>query len=400
MKKILYPLAVILILPLLYRCERKEDFNHLYLKDHSLVRSYAASNISSKLLLLEAVYPEIASLEANISYGARVYSISYKTTFLGEEITASGLVSIPDTEGSFPIISFQNGTNTCHSNAPSVNPNNTLYSLLSMNAGLGFIIAIPDYIGFGESEEFLHLYFHTESNNQLIRDMIHAVEELTDYNEGLSTNKDLYLMGYSQGGWATLAALNDLEQYQLEDYNLKAASCGAGAYDLIDFTHHIISLETFPNPFYFPYYIESRRQNGIIDDPTNLFFKEPYASLIPGLFDGSLCNSELNTYLTDTISNLLSDNLISGFDYSDDFIQLRNELLSSSIIPWKINTPVLLAHSNGDQSVPVQQSVNMYDDLLAAGTEQSNIDFLELDDLLHNEAIIPWGIHTLLWFLN
>jgi hypothetical protein len=179
-----------------------------------------------------------------------------------------------------------------------------------------------------------------------------------------------------------------------------AASCGAGAYDLVDFTHYVLSLQDYPTPFYFPYFIESRRQNDIIDQPLSLFFREPYASLIPGLFDGSLCNSELNDRLTTSIPDLLTENLLTGFDNNDDFILLRSELAASVVSPWKVNTPVLFTHSNADESVPFVQSVNMYNDMLDAGTEESILDFLELDGLLHNEAIIPWGIATLRWFTD
>ncbi len=391
---------VLCLLALTYSCEHSEDFNHVYLQDYNLLRAYTSSNIIANMLLLQTAYPDIASLADHISYDVRVYSISYKTTFMGEQIIASGLVSIPDDEGSFPVISFQNGTNTCHSNAPSVNYNNALYSLLSINAGNGFIIALPDYVGFGESEEYLHPYFHSESSNQAIRDMILAVEELTDYFNGLSVSKELYLMGYSQGGWATLSALKDIEQNDLEDYSLVSASCGAGAYDLIDFTHYVLNLDTYPTPFYLPYYIESRRQNGIINDPLNLYFKEPYASAITGLFDGSLCNSELNSYLTNDISELLTDHLISDFDTSDDFIAMKNELLSSSVTPWKLNTPLMITHSNGDQSIPIKQSSDLYNNLIDAGTPENDLVFLEINDLDHNDAIIPWGINTLNWFIN
>ena len=394
------PAMVLCLLSLTYSCEHTEDFNHVYLQDNNLLRAYTSSNIIYNMLLLQTAYPDIASLADNISYDVRVYSISYKTTFMGEQIIASGLVSIPDEEGSFPVISFQNGTNTCHSNAPSVNYNNALYSLLSINAGNGFIIALPDYIGFGESEEYLHPYFHSESSNQTIRDMILAVEELTDYSKGISVSKELYLMGYSQGGWATLSVLKDIEQNNLEDYSLVSASCGAGAYDLIDFTHYVLNLDTYPNPFYLPYYIESRRQNGFINDPLGLYFKEPYASAITGLFDGLLCNSELNSYLTNDITELLTDHLISDFDTSDDFIAMKNELLASSVSPWKLNTPLMITHSNGDQSIPIKQSSDLYNNLIDAGTLENDLVFLEINDIDHNDAIIPWGINTLNWFIN
>jgi len=400
MKRRSISLSILFLLSLLYACERSEEFDHIYLVDHSLIRSYTASNIINSLAIIENLYPEIATLADRIEKDVKIYSISYRTFFQGREVIASGLVSLPDAGGSYPVISFQNGTNTCHSNAPTADPNSLLYSLLNMNSGLGFIIAIPDYLGFGKSEEILHPYHHTESSNQVIRDMIFAVEELSDYIKGVDVNKELYLMGYSQGGWATLAVLKDLENNLPGGYNLMAASCGAGAYDPVDFTHYILSLEEYPSPFYLPYYIESRRQNNIIDDPPDLFFKEPYATLIPGLFDGSLCNSELNSQLTTSIPDLLTENLLTGFDSSDDFIQLRSELDASVISPWEVKTPVLFAHSNGDENVPFSQSLKMYNDLLDAGTEESILDFLELDGLLHNEAIIPWGIATLAWFTD
>lgn len=392
--------AILFLLSLFYACERSEEFDHTYLVDHSLIRSYTASNIINSLAMIENLYPEISILADRIEKDVKIYSISYRTFFQGSEVIASGLVSLPDDGGSYPMISFQNGTNTCHSNAPTADPNNLLYSLLNMNSGLGYIIAIPDYLGFGESEEILHPYHHTESSNQVIRDMIYAVEELSDYIEGVDVNKELYLMGYSQGGWATLAALKDMENNLPEGYTLMAASCGAGAYDLVDFTHYVLTLEDYPTPFYLPYYIESRRQNDIMDDPLDLFFKEPYAGLIPGLFDGSLCNSELNSHLTNSIPDLLSDELLAGYDSSDDFIQLRSELVASIVSPWNVKTPVLFTHSNGDENVPFSQSLDIYNALLDAGTAESMLDFLELDGLLHNEAIIPWGISTLAWFID
>jgi len=393
-------ILILSLLLLVYACERDEGFNHIYLDDHQHLRSNTSTNIIANFQLLESLHPAASQLAGNVAYGSKVYSISYNTIFQGEEVIASGLVSIPDARGTFPIISFQNGTNTCNSSAPSSDHDNMLFSLLTMNSGNGFIIVIPDYIGFGESKEYLHPYYHKESTTRVIRDMILAVEELADYNAGLELSKELFLMGYSQGGWASLAALKDMENDPLPGYILRSASCGAGAYDLIDFTHYILSRETYSKPFYLPYYIESRRQNGIMDEDLNLFFKEPYAGMIPGLFDGTLCNNELNSNFTTNLPELLSEELLTAFDSSEDFITLRNELTGSGITAWKVNSPVLITHSNGDQSVPIKQSFDLLDNLLAAGTDENNIHFTEIDGLLHNEAAVQWGINSLIWFIN
>ena len=53
-------------------------------------------------------------------------------------------------------------------------------------------------------------------------------EELPDI-----TIKDaVYLAGYSQGGWATLALHEALEKDYPDEFNLKGSVCGAGPYDL------------------------------------------------------------------------------------------------------------------------------------------------------------------------
>ena len=53
----------------------------------------------------------------------------------------------------------------------------------------------------------------------------------------ITITDEYYLMGYSQGGWATLALLEALEKNYSSDFTVKAASGGAGPYDLSYFNH-------------------------------------------------------------------------------------------------------------------------------------------------------------------
>lgn len=388
---------IIMMLAVFSAC-KKEEFNDLVLTSHKLVRSYYSGNIGASLNIYSTLYPEIADIVSEVEFSVKVYTIEYRTQFEGKEVIASGLVSVPDASGSFPMISFQNGTNSCHSNAPSVSYSSQLYSLLNMMSSNGYIIAMTDYLGFGSSDDLLHPYYHKESTTGVVADMILAVDELVNNHLKPDHNGNLFLMGYSQGGWATMASLNSMESEPPASMSIMAASCGAGAYYLTDYALTVLESETFPNPFYFPYFIEGRRENGLMDISLPLFFNEPYASAIPALFDGTLCNDEINENLTESIPELFTQNIITNFSTGSDFATLRTELEEASVIPWKTDTPILLAHSNGDESVHYTQSLQMREGLITAGTSEELINFLTFEELLHNEAILPWGLATIIWF--
>jgi pimeloyl-ACP methyl ester carboxylesterase len=395
-KQILLISLWLLLITVFISCEKSSDESKIsgkYLYDYTLVASYSEAEIKSVLS-----FAGLDTLLQYTNYGGKVYKVIYQTTFLGEQILASGLFAVPDVSGDFPILSFQNGTNTCHRNAPSVNPNDLFFTLISSAAGSGYIIAITDYIGFGESSDILHPYHHKESSNAAVIDLIRAVKEFVDApSTNVNSNNQLYLMGYSQGGWASMMALQALETNPLNGIEVKGAACGSGAYNMMDISAHILSLEQYGNPFYLPYYVQSRRQNGLCGSPLSKYFKSPYSESIPELFDGSLCNAELNQQLTNDMSELIQTDLIENFSTSDAYINLRTHLTNSTIVAWNTNAAVRLYYSNGDNSVPGELSENFYNDLLTFGNTDNKYSLVEVDDLDHNEAIVPWGTDALLW---
>ncbi|MBN2348486.1 MAG: alpha/beta hydrolase [Bacteroidales bacterium] len=382
-------------------CEKEKENNEFenftVLTDYSYINSYTSSSI--KLLLSTAAiqYPEMGQLVTGTKYDIDIYSLEYKTSYKNSEITGSGLLCVPNAEGEFPLLSFQNGTNTKHANAPTENPGDTLYLLLELLSGNGYIIFIPDYIGFGTSADVLHPYYQRETNNAAIIDMLNAGKEfLTLSNIQANTNNDLFVMGYSQGGWATLSVLDEIENNINTNFNVVAASCGAGAYNLRATSDYILSQETFPGPLYLPYYIESHRRYGSISEPLQTYFKEPYASRIPGLFDGLHSNSEVNAQLSETVDELVTDDLLNNLNTGAGFLSLRNELIASSVEAWSTSTFLRFYHGTADLNVPPSESQNIYDDFKAASS--SHVEIFQLPSLTHETALIPWGIKSFIWF--
>ena len=394
-------LVLLAVLILIVSCEKQDNENKVYgdyLYEYELLSSYTEQQVKEKLFLGSLVIPGLDTLISSSEYGVDVYRILYQTSFNSEDIIASGLVCIPTSSGSFPIISFQNGTNTCHSNAPSENPSDIFYSLISIMAGSGYVITIPDYVGFGESVNILHPYHHKESSNAAVVDLLLAAQELiTSSVIQSSMNNELYLMGYSQGGWATMSVLKELEINSTGGFVINAAACGAGAYNLVEMSKHVLGLDEYSNPFYLPYFIESRRQNGILNEALTMYFNQPYANDIPDLFDGTLCNSEMNDQFPSRIAEMLTPDFIANFETSESYAPLRAELQKNSIDTWSLQADLRIYHSTGDNSVPSFLSENMYNDFIDQGVPPAKITLVKEELLDHNDAINHWGIDALAW---
>lgn len=393
-------LIIILILSVT-SCEKKETSpDYAYVVHYEKVFSYEQSQIELILALGAIQYQEIDSLNLEVLFDVDVYKITYRTQFNGNSIEASGLVCFPVGKQDFPVISFQNGTNTCHSNAPSERLDNQLYSFISIMATGGYIIAIPDYIGFGVSSEILHPYMHRESTNAAVIDLMHAVIEITETkNVSATYNGNVFLMGYSQGGWASLSVLNALESNPDDRLNVLAAACGAGAYDLESMAEYILSQEEYPTTFYMPYFLESRIINNIFPDSLSTYFKEPVATNIPDLFAGELCNNELNAEFPLKVNELMQDDLINKFSDGISYKSLRTELNKNSVNAWSVNAKLRFYHSSGDQSIPYFQTSNIaafFHTYGLSGDQLSSVLVMN-DTLDHNDVIISWGIDAINW---
>lgn len=372
-----------------------------YLVTYQKQKAYIPGIIKPVLDAVGKNYPEIAMLKEKMEHGVSVYKISYITRFNGKDIIASGLVSIPETKGvTFPVLSYQNGTNTLHSNAPSVNPDDELYTLLEFVASAGFVIALPDYLGFGESDEMFHPYFDKVSTVQSVTDMLMAVKELATNYLDIELNNDLYIMGYSQGGWATMQLQKSLEEKPLDDFELKASACGASPFDLNTMNKHIIGLQTYPMPYFLGYVYHSFNKLGVVTNPPADLFKSPYAEKVMLLFDGKKSSTEINAELSTNISDLLNPAYITGAYTDAKYKPLVDAFTSNSIAGWKTTTPTMILHGSADDFVPPILSNKMFQEFLNSGVGTGKVTLVPLSGATHTTGIIPSGLASILWFID
>jgi pimeloyl-ACP methyl ester carboxylesterase len=162
--------------------------------------------------------------------GVRLYRVTYASVIpeRGNAPTvASGLLAIPDTSGtSFPMLSYQHGTVYKKEQVPSFPDQSSETQLvLAQFAGQGYVVIGADYFGMGLSKA-PEGYLVKASHQQAAYDMLMASRAVLAQMK-LSTTK-LFLGGWSQGGFVTMAFLEKLESAGVP---VAAAATASAAFD-------------------------------------------------------------------------------------------------------------------------------------------------------------------------
>ncbi len=358
------------------------------------VASY--SNFQVELLLLAAQNELGGQLEltGRNADGVKVYYVEYESKYIDNEtITLSGLVCIPDNSNKeCKIISFQNGTMSLHSSAPSKQITHPEFLILQSLAGLGFVVVIPDYIGFGASEHLQHPYHHKKLFQQSVTDLITATQDMQksgDYDFNL--NGDLFLTGYSLGGWATLVTHSHLEENPIEGLELVGSACGAGAYNLLNMRDYLVEQTNYSQPFYVPNMLMGYKSVGDLNEELTVYINEPYASKIPDIIDGKHSSDQVNAELTKNMQELFSNGFINDF-YSEikpEWIEIKNVLEQNSQLAWNNKKPISLYHGNNDNHVPYLISEKLIEDFRSIGVTEDMVSFTTLTNEDHISGVMP-----------
>lgn len=210
------------------------------------------------------------------------YKITYQTQHPFVEntyTTASGLVIVPESDDALPIVSYQHGTISDNDEVPSsfVEHSQTR-DYLSVFSGLEYILIAPDYLGYGVSNHFLHPYEHGPTLAVSSFDMLEAAKEFLD-EQAVSYNDKLFLAGYSEGGYATMAMHHHIENET--ELNVTSSFVGGGAYNKTLFAKEIMQknepLNFIPN-YLWVLFTYNNIYN--INEPFSFYINEPYASNI------------------------------------------------------------------------------------------------------------------------
>jgi dienelactone hydrolase len=291
-----------------------------------------------------------------------VYRVVYKTKNTdGTEVQASGALVVPTMSGAIPMISLQHGTIRSDDDAPSNNgAGSDTYLFGSLFASSGYIVSLPDYIGYGASKSLPHTYEHRSGLATASLDMLRASREFLAQNKA-SWDKRLFITGYSEGGYATMSLHKKLEEEAPNEFNLRASSVGAGAYDKTAMMKFIVNTASTNvvgyNQLYVWVLLTYDRIYGL-NRPMSYYFKEPYATQIQSQRENVSINVSLNQVFTDQFKQAVN----SGSDAN--FVKA---VADNDVYDWKPAVPVQFYHGEADQLVPLFNSENAFNAMTKRG---------------------------------
>ncbi len=397
-----YSLKFLLILSLFFSCKKKKEDvrpevvpvevapSGPYLVSITKVRTQTMGAIS---LIIRNFAPTLVPLLPEMNYDVDTYKIRYKTTYKGNATIASGIICVPRTDTVlFPTLSFQHGTLFDVAEVPS---NSFIQQVqISALASAGYFSLSPDYLGFDSVTRFMHPYYIAQYSANAVRDMLLASEEFSKM-KNIKLNKQLFLAGYSQGGNVTMAAMKSIESKPVGNFELTASAAGAGGYNLNGIFKTITARDSFPSPNYIAYIVQSFRISNDWNTPLSYYFKEPFASRIPNLINGTTSANTINANLSERLDTLLQQNFIASVKNGTD-LQFSNALSVNSLYDWKPNTPLRLYHGDQDEVVPFSDSDSTYRHMLNLGA--TSVSFVPLPNQDHSSGALPMVSDVLVWF--
>jgi hypothetical protein len=163
----------------------------------------------------------------------------------------------------------------------------------------------------------------------------------------------------------------------------------------------MFDLESYDDPYYLAYIAIAYQLTFDFSSILTDFFKEPYASAIPSLFDGSKSAGEINAQLTTTIGDLIQEGIVANIDTDPTYAYLVDTFDENSLTDWVPTVRLYLYHGESDTTVPFENSEVTYTKLIDNGASSDVISLTPLAGT-HSTALEPYLVDfvTKLWDLR
>ncbi len=197
-------------------------------KDSVPLRAISTAEISAAMDLAG-----VAAFRATPRYAVQAHRLTYLTQDAqGREILASALIALPlkPANSPSPVLSYQHGTITQQAQAPSNLPD--LASPEVVLASQGYIVLSADYVGYGASKAAPHPYLLAVPSAAAVIDLLTAAKYWRQ-TQRILDNKQIFLAGYSEGAYVTLATQKALEAGTSPHRSeVVSVAAGAGPYNV------------------------------------------------------------------------------------------------------------------------------------------------------------------------
>lgn len=299
----------------------------------------------------EQVARALEEMGAPPNWQARYDVATYRLEYLssdaeGNPVAASGLLAIPMKAAAArsPMLSWQHATLFRDAEAPS---NNAVPSELPIVfASFGYLVAAADYVGYGISVGKPHPYLLAGPSAAAVVDLLTATNTW-QRRAGVAGNGQLFLAGYSEGAYVSVAAHRALQAgagAQLLQ-SLRLVVAGGGPYDVQATLDGLLALARDENPI-----VGALLDPGLLrylgHDLREWLRKELLKRLLPDDADVLLDTRFIDRYLADDRQAIARD---------------------SSVHDWRPAAPVRLFHGRDDRTVPYASARSTLETMRANG---------------------------------
>ncbi len=270
-----------------------------------------------------------------------------------------GLLVPQGCAGPYPTVVYHHGTQLLKSFAMSDPANLETFLANAYFASQGYVVVMPDYLGYGESSLDFHPYLDVQSMADVAIDGLRAARHFLQ-TQGVSISGKLFLTGYSQGGHSAMATQRVMERDHAQEFAITATAPMAGFYSLSATFVDAIDAPTDLGTVLFAFGLTGlQRVYGDVYGSAALAFQTPWASGVEGLLPGTLDLPDLfaqgklppqaltgaDGLLTDAYAIALKNDANSG---------VRRRLAQNDLIDWTPKAPMTMCHGGRDTVVPAK----------------------------------------------
>ena len=338
------------------------------LKTVTRLSSYTASQINQAITAPATHITSVVPL-----YDITAYRLEYQTRDgKGNSVRASALLALPDKPASFksPLLAYQHGTLYHNDEAPS---NHAVASEPAVIlASLGYIVMAADYVGYGVSQGTPHPYLLAQPSANAVVDLITASKTWLA-NQQIAHNGQLFLTGYSEGGYVTMATHMAM---QAQGLTVTSSVPGAGPYNIQLALDELLQGIAQENPLL-----------SIVTSPSFL--------------------QQLSKPLRIKLRNLMLDKILPDdadivfqTDFLDNYLAGATATIAAkhNVDHWKPVKPVRMFHGQDDETVPYQVAVSTLQTMQALGATDVTLTDCVAASTSHSGCTRPYASFMTTYF--
>lgn len=341
-----------------------------------------------------------STLLSRVEYTLEMRKVTYQSTGAdGNLHTFTGLLILPKSNSGIkpevPILMYQHGTEPyrpyspsrflTHLDRPTDYPEVMVAAAI---ASTGYAVAMADYEGMGDNTN-PQPYVHSSSLARQVVDMLTASRDIIsgagNTSSPCSWNSQLFLMGYSEGGYVTMTATRELQLNHAGEFTVTASAPLSGPHDLSGVMRNLmLSDSSSKAPYFLPFLLTGYNYayGGTLFSPFDVL-NFPYNTTLSRLFDGNSSADKISEAMGMSFSpvklvvpkSVLTQQFINelalesptvAFLRANDSYRMPGQ--EGSV--WVPAVPMRMYHHRNDELVPYANSQVAFDAFSTAGAKK------------------------------